>query len=269
MSRKPSPTRRTRIHRFHKGSCGRKLVGLTCYDFSTARVLSDCELDFLLVGDSASGVIYGYENTGSVCLDEIIYLAAGVVRGAPNSFIIVDLPFGTYEKSDELAVETAIEVIKRTGASAVKLEGGARMACRISAIVRAGVPVMGHIGFTPQTINALGGYKIQGRDNADLIYLDAQAVEQAGAFAVVMEMVTEDLAKTITSEIKIATIGVGAGRYTDGQLLVINDLIGLSEKKITFAPRYASIDNTVASCVKLWRKDVLEGNFPQKDHIPA
>lgn len=200
---------------------GHKWAMLTAYDYSTARAFAEAEIPVLLVGDSAANVVYGYDTTTQVSLDEMIFLTRGVVRGAPQALVVADLPFGTYEASDEQAIMTSSRVMRESGAQMVKLEGGVRMADRIRALVKAGIPVMAHIGFTPQSVHKLGGFKVQGRgDSAQQLIEDALAVQEAGASAVVLEMVPRDLAKEVTEKLDIPTVGIGAGPDTDAQVLV-------------------------------------------------
>ena len=202
---------------------GHKWAMLTAYDYSTARAFAEAEIPVLLVGDSAANVVYGYDTTTQVSLDEMIFLTRGVVRGAPQALVVADLPFGTYEASDEQAIMTSSRVMRESGAQMVKLEGGVRMADRIRALVKAGIPVMAHIGFTPQSVHKLGGFKVQGRgDSAQQLIEDALAVQEAGASAVVLEMVPRDLAKEVTEKLDIPTVGIGAGPDTDAQVLVLS-----------------------------------------------
>lgn len=241
---------------------------LTAYDYSTAVAFSEAGVEVLLVGDSAANVVFGYQNTSSVSLDEMIYLAAGVVRGAGNAFVLVDLPFGTYEASDEQAVRSAIEIIRRTGAHAVKLEGGVRMASRIKAIVEAGITVCAHIGFTPQSVNSLGGFKVQGRgDGAEQLRADARAVTEAGAAMLVMEMVPAALATEITEELPIPTVGIGAGPGTDAQVLVWHDLAAFPANghRPRFAKQWASVGEDLTQAAAQYKKEVVEGTFPDAE----
>lgn len=195
---------------------------LTAYDYSTAKVFAEAGIECLLVGDSAANVVFGYETTNMVSLDEMVYLGAAVVRGAGNALVVVDLPFGTYEASDEQCVKSATELISRTGAHMVKLEGGVRMAPRIRALKNTGLAVCAHVGFTPQSVDSLGGFKVQGRDaSAQLLRDDTAAVVDAGADMVVFEMVPAELAADITRTCPVPTIGIGAGAGTDAQVLVL------------------------------------------------
>lgn len=206
---------------------GIKITGLTSYDFLSASIFDEAGVDFLLVGDSAGNTVFGYDTTIPVTLDELIPLTAAVVRGASRALVIADMPFGSYENGRRQALETAIRFMKETGCQAVKLEGGIRSAPQIERIVDAGIPVMAHIGFTPQSEHGLGGHLIQGRgDSAAELLADAHAVEKAGAFAVVLEMVPSEIAGEITKELSIPTISVGAGPHCDGQLMVWTDWAG-------------------------------------------
>ena len=209
---------------------GHKWAMLTAYDYSTARAFAEAEIPVLLVGDSAANVVYGYDTTTQVSLDEMIFLTRGVVRGAPQALVVADLPFGTYEASDEQAIMTSSRVMRESGAQMVKLEGGVRMADRIRALVKAGIPVMAHIGFTPQSVHKLGGFKVQGRgDSAQQLIEDALAVQEAGASAVVLEMVPRDLAKEVTEKLDIPTVGIGVGPDTDAQVLVWYDAMAVPQ----------------------------------------
>ena len=209
---------------------GIKITGLTSYDFMSASIFDEAGVDFLLVGDSAGNTVFGYDTTIPVTLDELIPLTAAVVRGATRALVIADMPFGSYENGRRQASETAIRFMKETGCQAVKLEGGVRSAPQIEKIVDAGIPVMAHIGFTPQSEHGLGGHIIQGRgEGADQLLADAHAVEDAGAFAVVLEMVPSAIAGQVTSELTIPTISVGAGPLCDGQLMVWTDWAGFGD----------------------------------------
>jgi len=206
----------------------------------------------------------GYSTTLPITVDEIISFGRAVATAAKRALVVVDLPFGSYEQSDELAVANAVRIMKSTGAAAVKLEGGVRSASQIKALVAAGIPVMAHIGFTPQSVNALGGFKVQGRGNsADELMLDAKAVQEAGAFAVVLEMVPAPLAKTVTHTLAIPTIGIGAGVDCDGQILVWTDIAGLTpEPARKFVKRYANLREDLTKAAAAYRAEVLGGQFP-------
>lgn len=264
------PTKQLRISDFHRYKAeGKKFAMLTAYDYSTTVSLVDAGIELLLVGDSAANVVYGYGATQSVSMDEMCYLAAAVVRGSGNAFVVADLPFGTYEASDEQAVKSAAEMMHRSGAHAVKLEGGVRMASRIAAITQAGIPVCAHIGFTPQSVNQLGGFKVQGRGaGAQALMEDMKAVVKAGADMVVMEMVPADVAKDITAECPIPTIGIGAGPYCDGQVLVWHDLAALPANghRPKFAKQWAQVGQDLTHAANEYKREVAEGTFPAEEH---
>jgi len=247
---------------------GIKISGLTSYDFLSASIFDDAGIDFLLVGDSAGNTVFGYDTTIPVTVDELIPLTAAVVRGAKRAFVIADMPFGSYENGPDEALATAIRFMKETGAHAVKLEGGVRSSKQIKRIVRAGIPVMAHIGFTPQSEHGLGGHIIQGRGaGADQLLADARAVEEAGAFAVVLEMVPSGVAAQVTAELTIPTISVGAGPECDGQLLVWSDWAGFTRGRIPmFVMEYASIGQTLLDAAFAFREDVEAGVYPAPEH---
>jgi len=248
---------------------GRKIPVLTAYDFATARILDEAGIPLFIVGDSAGMVEAGYESTLPVTVDEIIYHTKAVVRGRTNALVVADMPFGSYQASVDDARRNAVRLVKEGGAEAVKLEGGTRMAGVIKAITEMDVPVMGHIGLTPQSIHRMGGYKVQGksRPDADLIMEDALAVEDSGAFAVALEGIPAQLAKEITERLTIPTIGIGAGPHCDGQVLVVNDMLGLSGQKVPrFVKRYADLRNLIFLAATEYIKDVVEERFPSKEH---
>ncbi len=265
----PSPRRATRIqHLAQWKSEGHKWAMLTAYDYSTARIFDEAEIPVLLVGDSAANVVYGYDTTIPVSLDELIPLARAVVRGAPHAMVVADLPFGTYEVGPQQALESSIRMFKESGAHAIKIEGGERIAPQISALTQAGIPVMAHVGFTPQSVNGLGGYRVQGRgDAADQLIADAIAVQEAGAFAVVMEMVPADVAGQITRKLTIPTVGIGAGNETDAQVLVWQDAAGYTHGKTAkFVKRYASIGDDLRSAARQYAAEVASASFPGPEH---
>jgi 3-methyl-2-oxobutanoate hydroxymethyltransferase len=248
---------------------GRKIVMLTAYDYPTARLADEAGIDLLLVGDTLGMVVLGYESTVAVTLDDILHHARAVVRGAGSAHVVADLPFMTYEVADEQAVANAGRLIKEGGAHAVKLEGGERMAARIRAITAAGIPVMGHVGLTPQTAEALGGFKVQGRtaEAAGAILKDALAVEAAGAYAVVLEAVPGPLARLITARLTIPTIGIGAGPDCDGQVLVTPDLLGLDDRlRPRFVKRYVDLGEQVRAAMAAYAADVRAARFPGPEH---
>ena len=247
---------------------GRKFSCLTSYDHMTAGIFDEAGIDVLLVGDSAADNSLGYTSTLPVTVDEMISFGRAVASAAKRALVVIDMPFGSYETGAADALQNAIKLMKTSGVAAVKLEGGERSADQIRAIVDAGIPVMGHIGFTPQSVNALGGFRVQGRgEGAEQLLADAKAVEAAGAFAVVLEMVPAEIAAQVTAELSIPTIGIGAGPDTDGQILVWTDFAGLtSEKPRKFVKRYANIRETLFESAKQYSRDVNEGKFPTHDH---
>jgi len=247
---------------------GRRITVLTCYDALFARLL-DGRVDVLLVGDSLHQVLGGHDTTLGATLDQMIYHGAAVVRGSRHSLVFVDLPFLTYQVSVTEAVRNAGRVLQETGADGVKLEGGVTMRETIGAMVRAGIPVMGHIGLTPQSVHQLGGYRVQGRGRTAgaRLLADARAVEEAGACSVVLELVPAALARRISRQLTIPTIGIGAGPGCDGQVLVLHDMLGLNEG---FAPRflktYADLGPAVRKAAERFAREVREGRFPTKSH---
>ncbi len=247
---------------------GRKLTVLTCYDALFARLL-DGEVDLLLVGDSLNQVLAGHATTLSATLDQMIYHAQAVRRGAEKSLVFVDLPFLSYQVTVEEALRNAGRVMKETGAHGVKLEGGEAMAETIRALVRIGIPVMGHIGLTPQSVHQLGGYRVQGRDPAaaDRLRADARFVEEAGACSVVLELVPAPLAAEVSALIRIPTIGIGAGAGCDGQVLVLHDMLGLNEGfRPRFLKTYADLAGVVRGAARAFSEDVRAGRYPGKEH---
>ena len=248
---------------------GEKISMITAYDYPTARILDACGVDMLLVGDSLGMVIQGRENTLPVTLDEIIYHTRAVCRGVEHAFLVADMPFGSYQGSIEEGKRSAFRLIKESGAQAVKLEGGKHVAETIAAITEMDVPVMGHIGLTPQSIHRFGGFRVQGRGNGarERLLDDARAVEAAGAFSVVLEGMPADLAAEITATLSIPTIGIGAGGGCDGQVLVFHDLVGLSgDFTPKFVKRYADLDEVIATAVRRYIAEVKGGEFPAKEH---
>ncbi|MBT5247221.1 MAG: 3-methyl-2-oxobutanoate hydroxymethyltransferase [Microbacteriaceae bacterium] len=262
-------TKRVRVRHFAKAKAeGIRITGLTSYDYLSAGIFDRAGVDFLLVGDSAANVVFGYDSTVPVTIEELIPLCRGVVRGAQRALVVADMPFGSYEASPDEALHTAVRFMKESGVHAVKLEGGVRSGPHIERIVSAGIPVMAHIGFTPQSEHGLGGHVVQGRGSGkEQLLADARAVEEAGAFAVVIEMVPSDVAAEVTKAIGIPTIGIGAGPDTDGQILVWTDLAGLSTKRVPrFVKQYASLESTLHDAVSQWRSDIDAGVFPGPEH---
>jgi 3-methyl-2-oxobutanoate hydroxymethyltransferase len=260
---------KVRTHHLQKWkSEGHKWSMLTAYDFSTARIFDDAGIPVLLVGDSAANVVYGYDTTLQVTVDELIPLVRAVVRGAEHALVVADLPFGSYERSADQALETATRFMKETGAHAVKLEGGERVSAQIAALTQAGIPVIAHIGFTPQSVNGLGGFRVQGRGDAgDQTIHDAIAVAEAGAVAVVLEMVPAELATQITGKLTIPTIGIGAGPNCDAQVLVWQDMAGLtSGKTAKFVKRFAEVGADLRRAATQFADEVAGGVFPAEEH---
>lgn len=247
---------------------GRKIACLTSYDAMTAHIFDSAGIDVILVGDSAANTVLGYKSTLPITIDEMIPFGRAVANAATRALVVVDLPFGSYETGPEEALANSIRVMKNTNAAAVKLEGGVRSKEQIQALVEAGIPVMGHIGFTPQSVNVLGGFKVQGRgDGAEKLIEDALAVEAAGAFAVVLEMVPAELAADISKKLNIPTIGIGAGSNTDGQILVWQDFAGLqSGKAAKFVKQYAQLERILSQAASSYLNEVQSGAFPAKEH---
>ena len=244
---------------------GEKITVLTCYDFPTARILDSCGIDIMLVGDSAGVVFAGHENTLPVTVEEMLYHTRAVMRAEPKALVIADMPFLSYQVDIAEARRNAGRLIKDGGAAAVKLEGGEHVAATIRAIVDMEIPVMGHIGLTPQSIHRMGGYKVQGKtdEQAERLLADAVAVEAAGAFALVLEGIPQKLARRITGELAIPTIGIGAGSHCDGQVLVIHDILGLCEKySPKFVKKYVDLRPLIADAVNRYIKEVKTGEFP-------
>jgi 3-methyl-2-oxobutanoate hydroxymethyltransferase len=250
-------------------AAGRRIVVLTCYDATFTRLLEDAGVDVLLVGDSLNQVLAGHETTLSATLDQMIYHAGSVRRAARRALVFVDLPFLTYQVSIPDTIRNAGRILQEAGAHGVKLEGGRHMAETVRALVERGIPVMGHLGLTPQSVNALGGYRVQGRDapSADRLLADAKALQEAGACAIVLELLPADLAKRISASLTVPTIGIGAGPGCDGQVLVLHDMLGLNE---TFNPkflkRFAELGEAVRSAVRAYASEVRDGRYPGSEH---
>ncbi len=246
-------------------AAGERITMVTAYDFAFARLLDEAGVDLLLVGDSLGMVVQGMPTTLPVTLEEIVYHTRMVARGRARALVVGDLPFGSYQASPTQAVESAVRLVKDGGAEAVKLEGGVHMARTIEAIAVIDVPVMGHVGLTPQSVHRMGGHRVQGRraGERERVLEDARAVQAAGAFAVVLECIPLDLAAEITAELTIPTIGIGAGAHCDGQVLVLHDLIGLSSDWTPrFAKRYAEVGREVVRAATAYVSEVKEGVFP-------
>jgi 3-methyl-2-oxobutanoate hydroxymethyltransferase len=258
-----TPRRLTVVDIAKRYADGERLAMLTAYDFPTAKLLDEAGIPLLLVGDSVGQVILGYESTVRVTMDEMLHHTKAVVRGSERALVIADMPFLSYATPDE-AVENAGIFLREAGAQAVKVEGGVRTARTIETLVRAGIPVMGHIGLTPQSINTIGKHKVQGkdRDAARALLADAQAVQEAGAFSMVIELVPEQLAAAITERLRVPTIGIGAGAGCSGQVQVITDLIGLGDFVPRHARPYAHIRESILDAAKAYAADVAAGTFP-------
>ena len=248
---------------------GRKLAMLTAYDYSTAKLEDEAGIDGILIGDSLGNVVLGYEDTLSVTMEDMIHHSAAVARGAKNALIVCDMPFLSYEVSVEEAVRNAGRLLKEGRANCVKLEGGREVCPQVSAIVAAGIPVMGHLGLTPQSINAFGGFKVQGKSEAAARKLidDAKALEEAGAFAIVLECVPAQRAALVTKAVNVPTIGIGAGAGCDGQILVYQDMLGMfSDFCPKFAKRFANVGEAMRGGFASYISEVREGTFPAPEH---
>ncbi|MFC9360705.1 3-methyl-2-oxobutanoate hydroxymethyltransferase [Rhodococcus sp. NPDC057014] len=263
------PKRKTRTHHLQAMKAeGERWSMLTAYDYSSARIFEEAGIPVLLVGDSAANVVYGYETTVPVTIDELLPLVRGVVRGAPHALVVADLPFGSYESSPEQALASATRFMKEGLAHAVKLEGGERVAPQIAAITAAGIPVMAHVGFTPQSVNSLGGFRVQGRgDASEQLVADAIAVQEAGAFSVVMEMVPAEIAGQVTRKLTIPTVGIGAGSECDAQVLVWQDMAGFtSGKTAKFVKRFGNVGDELRNAAAAYAAEVRTGTFPAEEH---
>jgi 3-methyl-2-oxobutanoate hydroxymethyltransferase len=246
---------------------GEKWPMLTAYDALTAHVFDEAGIPVLLVGDSASMVVFGHDSTIPVTLDELIPLTAAVVRGTSRALIVADLPFGSYQASPAAALAAGIRFLKEAGAHAVKLEGGHRVLRQAEELVAAGIPVMGHLGLTPQSVNVFGGYRVQGRgEDGERLLQDAKALEAAGAFAVVLECVPAELAARVTGAVSIPTIGIGAGPGCDAQVLVWQDMAGLSPRTPKFVKRYADVAGVLGQAARSFADEVVGGQFPSEEY---
>jgi len=248
---------------------GERIVVLTCYDALFARLLDASDIDILLVGDSVNQVLAGAETTLSTTLDQMLYHTRSVRRGTERAMVICDMPFLSYQVSKEEAIRNCGRVMAETGCHGVKLEGGRPMAETVRALVDRGIPVMGHLGLTPQSVHALGGYRVQGRDRdtAERLIHDAKALEEAGAFAIVLELIPAPLASQITKSVAIPTIGIGAGPACDGQVLVLHDMLGLNDRfAAKFVKRYATLAGDVREAARLFAAEVREGRYPGPEH---
>lgn len=244
---------------------GEKITMLTAYDYSMAGIIDAAGIDVILVGDSASNVMAGHETTLPITLDQMIYHASSVVRGVQRSLVVVDLPFGSYQGNSKEALASTIRIMKESGAHAIKMEGGEEILESIKRILTAGVPVMGHLGLTPQSIYKFGTYTVRATENAEAEKLihDAKLLEEAGCFALVLEKIPSDLAKQVSEEIKIPVIGIGAGMHVDGQVLVSHDMLGINiEFKPRFLRKYADLHTVMTNAVAEYIRDVKSGEFP-------
>jgi 3-methyl-2-oxobutanoate hydroxymethyltransferase len=272
MSAHTSPTqgpKRVRVHHLAEAKArGEKLAMLTAYDAVTAAIFDAAGMDILLVGDSIGNVMHGHATTIPVTVDDMIPAARAVARATKRAFVVIDLPFGSYEAGPQQALETAVRVFKETGADAVKLEGGIRSAAQIRALTDAGIPVVAHLGYTPQSENLLGGPRVQGRgdDAVEALAADAQAIEEAGAVAVVLEMVPSGVAARITEILHIPTIGIGAGPHCDGQVLVWTDMAGMTSWSPRFARRYAELGAALQQAAEDYVSEVKDSSFPDAEH---
>jgi 3-methyl-2-oxobutanoate hydroxymethyltransferase len=242
-----------------------KITCLTAYDYPTARLLDEAGVDVILVGDSVGMVVLGHESTLPVTLEDMLHHTRAVRRGTRRALVVADMPFGSYHAETAESLRNAVRFVKEAGAEAVKVEGGERRLELIARLTEAEIPVMGHVGLTPQSVNALGGYRVQGKtpDAAEQLIRDARAVEASGAFAVVLEAVPRELAARITRDLRIPTIGIGAGPDCDGQVLVLHDILGLTFNPLPkFAREYANVGNIITSAVRAYCKDVRSGEFP-------
>ncbi|MBP7076340.1 MAG: 3-methyl-2-oxobutanoate hydroxymethyltransferase [Bacteroidales bacterium] len=242
-----------------------KIAMLTAYDYSMGRLLDESGIDVILVGDSASNVMAGYDSTLPITLDQMIYHAASVVRGVQRALVVVDMPFGTYQGNSKLALQSAIRIMKETGAGAIKIEGGSEVGESIRRILSAGIPVMGHLGLTPQSIHKFGTYIVRAtkEEEADILVEDAHLLEELGCFGIVIEKIPARLAGQVAKEVKIPIIGIGAGHDVDGQVLVLHDMLGITQEfSPRFLRRYHNLSKEITDAVKQYIVDVREGEFP-------
>jgi len=253
----------------------KKITCLTAYDYPTARLMDDAGVDVVLVGDSVAMVVLGYESTLPLTMEEALHHTKAVRRGVQRALVVADMPFGTYQGDVNEALQNAVRFVKEAGAEAVKVEGGERRLEVIARLTEAEIPVMGHVGLTPQSVNAMGGYRVQGKtaSGAEQLLRDARAVEAAGAFAIVLEGIPRELAAEITKSVRIPTIGIGAGPDCDGQILVLHDLLGLTfQEPPKFARRYANVGEVISQAVREYCADVQGGSFPsdaESYHAPS
>ena len=248
---------------------GRKFCYVTAYDYTTASIVNDSEVEVILVGDSLGMIMLGYSGTTGVTMEDMIHHTKPVVKGAPDTFIVGDMPFGSYNASIEQAIMNGNRLLKETGCDCVKLEGGVEMADTIAAMIKAGIPVMGHIGLTPQTVTSLGGFKVQGGtpESAAKLFEDAKALEKAGCFSMVLECVPKGVAKVLAEEVKIPVLGIGAGPYVDCQVLVLQDMLGMyGDFKPKFVKVFKNIRKEMVEGLNEFHKETLEGTFPLEEY---
>lgn len=246
---------------------GEKLVCLTAYDYPTARIVDEAGVDIILVGDSMGNVVHGYGNTIPVTLDEILSATKAVKRGSSRALIVTDMPYGTFHTGDDEAVRNALRLMKDGGAEAVKLEGGRNRVGLVRRLVNEEIPVVAHVGLTPQSVHKLGGYRVQAKtaDAAKILIEDAKLLEEAGAFAIVLELVPREVAEIVTNELSIPTIGIGAGAFCDIQVLVLHDLIGFTfGRQPRFVRQYANVSEVITNAITQWMSDVKSGNYPSE-----
>ena len=247
---------------------GEKISMLTAYDFSFGKIIDEAGIDVILVGDSASNVMAGHETTLPITLDQMIYHASSVIRAVKRALVVVDLPFGTYQADSKVALKSAIRIMKESGAHAVKLEGGHLAKESIERIIKAGIPVMGHLGLTPQSIYKFGTYTVRAKDEdeAKMLIDDSKMLENVGCFSIVLEKIPNELAKKVASNLKLPIIGIGAGSDVDGQVLVSHDMLGMNKNfSPRFLRRYLDLDSIVSDAVKKYSSDIKSGNFPNKE----
>ena len=264
-----TPIRRTTIRDLHEATArGEKWAMITAYDALTARIFDGAGIPCLLVGDSAAQVVYGFDSTLPVGVDDLVPLVAAVVRGSSRALVVADMPFGSYQSSVTQAMESAMRFMKDGGAHAVKIEGGQRVLAQVEALVGAGIPVVGHLGLTPQSVNVFGGYRVQGRgEDGEALLRDAKALEAAGACAVVLEVVPAELAARVSEVLSIPTVGIGAGGATDAQVIVWQDMAGLTEgPRPKFVKAYADLRGILSDAATQWADEVRTGAYPAPEH---
>ena len=268
MSKEINPSRITIKVLEQMKSKGEKISMLTAYDYSFAKIIDEAGVDIILVGDSASNVMAGHETTLPITLDQMIYHASSVIRAVKRALVVVDLPFGTYQSDSQEALKSAIRIMKESGAHAVKLEGGHLAKESIERIIQAGIPVMGHLGLTPQSIYKFGTYTVRAKEEeeAKTLVSDSKMLEEIGCFSIVLEKIPYALAKKVTSSLRLPIIGIGAGSYVDGQVLVSHDMLGMNKDfSPRFLRRYLDLNSLVGEAVRKYSKDVKDSNFPNKE----